>query len=236
MSCRYLSWVAKEDDAIASKKSKKIFNSSGMSLDFLDNDDWEPAAGEHPTWSMEEIENHPLFMTEASEISNNHHIEALQSVLYDDDSPHSICHNFKEQGNSALSRGLLEDAEIFYRRALDVSCDDVPLLAQVHSNLALVLLKQRKFPECVDECYRAIGLDSSCIKAFYRGALASFELGLYSQGTYFAAGGLEVEKDNEPLLAVNGRLAEAKRRQEEAKSAASQAVSDKPRPKYRWRD
>lgn len=203
-----------------------------MSLDFLDADDWEPALGEHPTWSMEEIESHPLFMTDLPENPTNVCIEALQSVLYDGDSPYEIAHNFKEQGNSALARGLIDDAIIFYSKGLEIECTDVVLLSQIHCNLALALLKKSLFPQCVDQCYRAIGYDTSNVKAFYRGALASFKLDLYSQGIYFAKGGLDVDKDNEPLCELLASLTAAKLAQDASRAAASTPVAAK--PKYRW--
>ena len=53
----------------------------------LEDDDWETAEGEHPTWSMEEIESHPLFMTNVTPDTQNEHVEALQSILFDYESP-----------------------------------------------------------------------------------------------------------------------------------------------------
>ena len=207
----------------------------GMSME---EDDWEPAVGEHPTWSMEEIESHPLFMTDTSKDVSNVHIDALQSVLYGDETPLSVCQNLKDQGNEALRLGLVNDAGICYTRALASGCKDKELLSQVYSNLALVYLKQGKFPECVNECYRAIGENPSNVKAFYRGATASLKLELFSQGLYFATGGLAVEKDNMDLNTVLVELEEKRRQQIAAKEKAasvSQAEA-KPRPKYRWRD
>lgn len=209
-----------------------------MSDDF---DDWIPAPGEHPTWSIEEIESHPLFMRDVSGKTNNVHVEALQSVLFDDESPLGIASSLKEQGNEALRLGLMNDAAICYRRALDAGCMDSELLSQIHSNLALAFLEQKKFPECVDECFRAIGENAKNIKAFYRGASASDQLELYSQGIYFAKGGLEVDPDNTELKCLLERM-ESKRgaqlsaNERRNQSSASSTSAGKPKLKYRWRD
>jgi len=204
-----------------------------MSLDFLDSDDWEPAAGEHPTWSMDEISNHPLFMDSLPAEASNSHIEALQSVLYDEETPYGLCHNFKAQGNEAVSRGFFDDAVIFYEKALACDCEDAALLSQVHANLALVYLKQTNYPRCNDECYRAIGHDPSNVKAYYRGGVASLKLDLYSQAVYFIRGGLDVDPSNEDLLKLLADVEAAKSAQDLAKQAQA-AKSAPPKPKYRW--
>ena len=207
-----------------------------MSLDFLDADDWDVASGEHPTWSMDQIDSHPLFMSALKPDASNPYVEALQSVLYDDETPYGICHNFKEQGNSAMSRGLIDDAVIFYKKASEVVCDHAPLMCQVHCNLALAFLKKRQYPECVDECYKAIGFDNDNVKAFYRGALASLHLELYSQAIYFAKGGLAVDSQNESLCEVFSKIQEAKTKQDELKKSliVEEAKTQTAKPKYRW--
>ena len=209
-----------------------------MSLDFLDSDDWEPAAGEHPTWSLDEIATHPLFMESLPEDSTNSHIEALQAVLYDEETPYGLCSNFKNQGNEALSRGFTEDAIVFYNRALDSGCEDAALLSQVHSNLALVYLKKNEYSKSTDACFRAIGLDPSNLKAYYRGAMASFKLELFSQATYFVMGGLDVDKSHADLLSLQSEIEKAKsvleaaRVQEQSENSSQTTL---PKPKYRWR-
>jgi tetratricopeptide (TPR) repeat protein len=209
-----------------------------MSLHHLDLDDWEPAEGEHPTWSMEEIENHPLFMTELKgDIEGNEAVQALQAALYEDETPESLCENFKNQGNDAVRRGLLDDAIIFYHEALDTECKESTMLSQIHSNLALVQLKKLNYPECVNECYRAIGFDATNSKAFYRGARASLALELYAQGIYFAKGGVSADPTNEDMVSVLSELEAAKATQDALK-AKHAAAEDPPKPKlkYRWRD
>jgi hypothetical protein len=203
-----------------------------------DDDDWEPAPGEHPVWSMEEIESHPLFMSEVPADGNNVHVEALQSLLYDD-SPEVVAANFKDQGNSALQRGLIDDAGIFYQKGIEAGSKDKEMLSQLHSNLALVRLKQERFPECVDACYRSIGFNPGNSKAFYRGALASYKLDLYSQGLYFASGGIDIDPTSVELRDVRERLDDARNRQLELRKAENASGTEGVpvnKMKFRWRD
>jgi hypothetical protein len=208
-------------------------------MSYLEDDDWEPAPGEHPTWSMEEIESHPLFMNDVPTDGDNVHVHALQSALYDYDTPEETATNFKEQGNNALKRGLVDDAGIFYEKGLTCGCNDRPLLSQLHSNLALVRLMQERFPDCVDECYRAIGHEPTNVKALYRGALASFKMDLYAQGIYFAKGGLDVDPSNSDLVEIMGQLEEARRKQAETKAKEAEAAASESKVnklKFRWRN
>jgi hypothetical protein len=210
-----------------------------MSLDHLDDDDWEPAPGEHPTWTMDEIENHPLFMTDINSEGSNPHIEALQSVLYDYKTEDGVGRNFKNQGNEALRRGLIDDAGIFYERGIMSGCKDKELLSQLHSNLALIRLRQDRFPECVDECYRAIGYNPLNSKAFMRGSLASLKLELFSQGLYFAKGGIDADPENAELKDLLSRIETARLAQVEAKARIDKEDATKssaPKMKFRWRD
>jgi tetratricopeptide (TPR) repeat protein len=204
----------------------------------LEDDDWEPAGGEHPTWSMEEIESHPLFMTNVTPDTQNEHVEALQSILFDDESPESLCNNFKDQGNEVLRHGLLEDARICYERALETGCQDKELLSTVHSNLAFVHLKRERYAACVDECYRAIAENHNNLKAYFRGALASLKLELYSQGLSFANGGLSIDGENNDIRKLLSELKERHALQQglRAKEIENEAESKKPKLKYRWRD
>jgi hypothetical protein len=202
----------------------------------MDDDDWEPAPGEHPTWTMEEIENHPLFMTEVPRDGSNVHVEALQSVLYDYDSPDEMAANFKDQGNDALRRGLVDDAGIFYEKGLMSGCKNKTILSQLHSNLALVRYKQSRFPECVDECYVAIGLNPENVKGFYRGALASLKLDLYSQGLYFTKGGLDVDPENKELKDIDILLEDSRAKQLEARKKEEGNLVGHPKMKFKWRD
>jgi tetratricopeptide (TPR) repeat protein len=84
---------------------------------------WEEAKelstqGLIPTWTDEEIESHPLFCTDVSDISNKPAVVAMQKLLYDD-TLLEILTNFKNQGNECIKeRNKIKDAVIFYTRGI----------------------------------------------------------------------------------------------------------------------
>ncbi len=83
-----------------------------------------------PTWSMEEIENHPFFMTtiptDPEEIEKNPHLKALQSIIYDDESPEGLAESFKERGNEFFKQGpkFYKGALSAYTKGIEQNCKD----------------------------------------------------------------------------------------------------------------
>ncbi len=81
-----------------------------------------------PTWSMEEIENHPFFMTsipqDQNEIDKNPHLKALQSIIYDDESPEGLAESFKERGNEFYKQGsqFYQGALKSYTKGIEQNC------------------------------------------------------------------------------------------------------------------
>lgn len=196
----------------------------------MDDDDFDIKPGIHETWSADEIESHPLFMTSLASDADNPHIMALQNVLYSDESPAGLCKSFREQGNEALKRGLLDDAIECYQRAMLHGCDDDSVISLVHSNLAQAYLQKNDYTKCVDQCNLAIQRNKANIKAYYRAAVASEKLGLFAQGMTFSTQGLQVNKDNAELSHLLTKLEGLRQSQLDCR------FSNKIKPKYLWQN
>jgi hypothetical protein len=76
------------------------------------------------------------------------------------------------------------------------------------------------------------------LKAYFRGALASLTLQLYSQGLYFANGGLSIDGENNDIRKLLSELEKRHAPQQglRAKKIENEEESKKPKLKYRWRD
>ena len=167
-------------------------------------------------WTMNEIRDHPLFMTDVPsdprDIDNYPLLTALQSVLYDDQSPEELAEHFRKQGNEAMkfqaSRIALQNALTFYTKGLEMECKDDKLNAVLHANRAAVGLKLGEHLKVVDDCRAAVRLDPKNLKAWSRGARASEALGLAEQGLAFCRGALRLEGSEDKTL-----LSEVKRLQ-----------------------
>ena len=168
-------------------------------------------------WTMNEIRDHPLFMTDVPsdprDIENYPLLTALQSVLYDDQTPEEIAEHFRKQGNEAMkfqaSRIALQNALTFYTRGLEMECKDDKLNSVLHANRAAVGLKLGEHLKVVDDCRAAVRLDAKNLKAWSRGAKASEALGLAEQGLAFCRGALRIEDGSaeaKPLLSEVQRL------------------------------
>ena len=175
-------------------------------------------------WTMNEIRDHPLFMTDVPsdprDIDNYPLLTALQSVLYDDQTPEELAEHFRKQGNEAMkfqaSKIALQNALTFYTKGLEMECKDDKLNSVLHSNRAAVGLKLGEHLKVVDDCRSAVRLDPQNLKAWFRGAQASEALGLAEQGLTFCRGALRIEPKEPEVLRIQKQLQELLRKQQRA--------------------
>lgn len=69
----------------------------------------------------------------------------------------------------------------------------------------------------MDDCRCAIDCDASNVKAHFRGAKASFYMKLWKQSLRFCNEGLEIDKNNGPLLALRKQARDNLENQERQK-------------------
>lgn len=186
-------------------------------------------------WTMNEIRDHPLFMNEIPsdprDIANYPLLEALQGVLYDDQTPEELAEHFRKQGNEAMklqsSQIALRNALAFYTRGLEMECKDDKLKSALHSNRALVSLKLGEHIKVADDCRRAVRLDPGNLKAWFRGARASEALGLTEQGLKFCKGALEIDPKEAEVLRVKKQLEQRLVKEEAARADARRQDQDR---------
>eukprot|EP01071_Lankesteria_metandrocarpae_P015679 Lankesteria_metandrocarpae@DN9971_c0_g1_i1.p1 len=163
-----------------------------------EDEDWEisPEAVKALTekYSGQEF---PLFMSDINKgTSGNSHIEALQELLYGDDTtPESRARGFKEAGNECFEEGRkrpdrFENAKEFYSQGISQKCSNVALNSVLYSNRAMTHLMTKDYVACVDDCREAIKLDPLNHKPYYRAAKASYYLRLFKQAAAFGQQGL----------------------------------------------
>ncbi|KAF4678168.1 Tetratricopeptide repeat protein 4 [Perkinsus chesapeaki] len=169
-----------------------------------------PEKTDLPTWTDEEMEAHPLYMTHTptdEEMRTNPNLLALESII-EETPPKERCENFKERGNEQMKGGLLDGAVNAYTNALAVHSGDSKLDATVHSNRAQAYLKQGKYIQCISDAQQALSLDPTQIKAAYRGAVGCLKLQLYARAAKFARCGLKIDPDSKDLSNVMGEAIE----------------------------
>ncbi|XP_036331904.1 RNA polymerase II-associated protein 3-like [Rhagoletis pomonella] len=79
----------------------------------------------------------------------------------------------KNKGNTLVKLGEYEKAIYEYSTAIDIFPED----AVFYSNRALCYLKLERYNDCIEDCDRAIEIDSLCVKAYYRRMQANECLG-----------------------------------------------------------
>ncbi|KAK1444435.1 tetratricopeptide repeat protein 4 like protein [Babesia gibsoni] len=131
---------------------------------------------------------HPLFMEEIPrDSSGNEDLEALQQLLAEGETRDSIAEKYKQVGNGYVQQGeyYYEAAISSYTNGIEAQSKDKRLNSLLYLNRAFVHLKRKDYVKCVDDCRKCIALDPTNLKAYYRGAVASYELALYKRALRF---------------------------------------------------
>ncbi|TMW44742.1 hypothetical protein DOY81_010182, partial [Sarcophaga bullata] len=103
----------------------------------------------------------------------------------------------KDRGNKHVKLGEYELAIEEYTQAMQLYPDD-PIY---YSNRALCYLKLERYDECIEDCDRAIEIDSLAVKAYYRRMMANESLG----------NNMDALKDCTTVLMIEPKNSEAKR-------------------------
>lgn len=143
---------------------------------------------------------------------------ALQSII-DDTTPNDRALSFKESGNKGFKLGpsRWKDALTYYQQALDAQCPDKVLNASIHSNRALIFLKQKQFGRCVKECKRAYALDPTNVKVSFRAAKALKGLEKYKDALEWCQHHEGNAKIAELAISIKEALSLKEKKEEEAR-------------------
>jgi tetratricopeptide (TPR) repeat protein len=79
----------------------------------------------------------------------------------------------KQKGNEAFRAGENDEAYAFYSRSLALDSDS----AVVYTNRAVLAIRMEKLETAVDDASRAILIDPTYMKAYYRRGVARLKLG-----------------------------------------------------------
>jgi len=181
-----------------------------------------------------EIRDHPLFMEDMPrDISDNPHLLAMQSLVYDGQTPEEMAEHFKKLGNDAFRASpataiSFQNALACYTRGLEMESKDKAVNSQLYCNRAAVSLKIKEYEKAVNDCRHALRLEPDNHKASYRAAKASEALGLTSQALAFCVDALRSAAQEKELQDMKKRLskrldAEEHGRQEDRKALAKVA-------------
>jgi len=163
----------------------------------------QPQQPQQPNFNVDHWEpDEPLWMTKVPEDADgNPALMAIQNLMYDDQTAEEIAENFKEQGNTCLSRGkrYYEDAIKFYTKAIEQPFKNDKKRSLYYSNRAAVNLLLENFGRVISDCNEAIQLDPMNIKAYFRASKAAYDLKKYEEAVKYCLQGLTHEPDNKTL-------------------------------------
>ncbi|KAM7345344.1 RNA polymerase II-associated protein spaghetti [Cochliomyia hominivorax] len=121
-----------------------------------------------------------------------------QDIPYDpEELKHKEANEIKDRGNKHVKLCEYTKAIEAYTQAIELYPDD----AVYYSNRALCYLKLERYNECIEDCERAIDIDSLAVKAYYRRMMANESLGH----------NMDALKDCTTVLMIEPKNSEAKR-------------------------
>ena len=111
---------------------------------------------------------------------------------------------FKRSGNEAMKSGSLEEAHALYTRAIEILSNSYEnyrvLSSQLFSNRAAVEILKKRPDHAVNDCIRAIEIDPSNLKAYWRAAKASLQLNKFLEAIKFCDDGLKIDPEHVDIL------------------------------------
>lgn len=224
--------MATEEDKATEAQRPLLQGGPGLDLLGLDlEDDAEWNVDPENLKKLEEKykdDEFPLFMESIpSNIEGNSHLEALQHILFKEQTAEERALSFKDQGNehfqdslnSACAKERLEAAAQCYSEGIKQECSDSGLNSLLYSNRGHIRLLQGDYPACIDDCRSAVRENAHNVKAYFRAAKASYYLRLFSQCIMFCTEGLQRDPGNTLLQGLleqaKGRHQELERKKEE---------------------
>lgn len=168
-------------------------------------------------------------------------VEAIQALIEEGETAESLALHWKNKGNEMFAdakrahRGYFEHAIKYYCDALayalkalalpkeerDESFNMPELTAVIYSNRAAVHLELKNYGSCRSDAAKAIRLDPSNVKAYFRGAKASRMLRKPADTLRYCVEGLKRDPENKLLLKLQQeglKLVEEIRVEEEMKA------------------
>lgn len=136
-------------------------------------------------------EQMPIFMENITEddIIQNENCAALSSIVYDEVPPEEVAENRKEHGNRALVMALNPSQERrenlaraachSYTEALQAKSKDMQLTSTIYANRSLAQFIIGNYGHGLEDAQRAIFLNPSYIKAYFRAAKCAERLKKY---------------------------------------------------------
>ena len=156
------------------------------------------------------------------------HKDVLEAPIPDDEAGQArLLEELKNRGRSAVQASIWPDAHALYEKALQVcekqSTKDNAQEAIINANNSLVLGKMNRWAEAKTSAKKAVELDASYTKGFWRLGQASGSLGDFDEATKAMNQAIQLEPKNKALqkelknLEVKAREAAEKKALEEEK-------------------
>lgn len=171
----------------------------------------------------EEMEKHPLFVSEISENAEvSPLVAAFQSLKYDPEynDPTELAKAHKVDGNEQFKLKKYRYAVTAYSEGIRMRSDDTELNVILFTNRAAAFYHLGNYRKSLEDATVAKVLKPHHTKAIHRGALCCLEMRKYDDCISWCEEGLEVNNGDETLLDLKQKAEEHIKKQEMLKLEA----------------
>ncbi|KAJ2451319.1 HSP70/90 co-chaperone [Coemansia sp. RSA 2336] len=162
----------------------------------------------------QDLEKIPLFMTELPDDEENTAVEAIKSLVAEED-PETMATTYKDEGNKFFKRGKFLDAIKYYTHALTYEHDNKDLTVSLYTNRAAAHLAAENYGRVLRDCSEALKLKPQTPKALFRAAKACMMLSKFAEAQECCSWLANLIPDSHELQALKQEVDTAKQKYEQ---------------------
>ncbi|KAI9479893.1 HSP70/90 co-chaperone [Coemansia sp. RSA 989] len=176
----------------------------------------------------QDLEKIPLFMSELPDDEDNMAVEAIKSLVSEED-PETMATTYKDEGNRFFKRGKFSDAIKYYTHALGYEHDNKDLTVSLYTNRAAAHLAAENYGRVLRDCSEALKLKPQTPKALFRAAKACVMLSKFVEAEECCSWLADMMPDSHELQALRQEVAAArqkyKQREKDQEARESQRLA-----------
>jgi len=196
--------LAEQMKHLSPEEKEKIRNEKLAELEDLKNfkNITHDSESNYREMSMEEFENHPLFMDPnhlytQDEIDDNEFLQQMQAMKYnnDGDTLDEKAEAYKSDGTFHFKCKLYKKACLAYSKAITINPPDQQLLGQCYNNRAAAHFFRGNMRQAIQDSGMAIKIDRNYFKAWLRIFQACEKLDRFKEGLEMVNKAFELTSD-----------------------------------------
>ncbi|KAH9495453.1 Tetratricopeptide repeat protein 4 [Bulinus truncatus] len=164
---------------------------------------------------VEELKNHPAFMTEIDWSKPlPPEIEGLMQLKYESENPTARADSYRDDGNEQFKLKKYKIAIDNYTEGIKCRCPDAELNAVLYTNRAASQFHLGNYRSSFNDCIFARKFKVDHMKAVVRGAHCCYKMSKYADAIRWCDAALMIDPENKEMLELRLKSEQGKKAQE----------------------